>query len=74
LILIDAFGIEQEAADEGAFAVVDAAGGGKAQEVLILLLAQEAFERGFAIGGRGRDWLSRGTGLAPVPHWLRMGH
>ena len=32
LIFVDAFGIVQKAADQGAFAVVDTAGGGEAEE------------------------------------------
>ena len=43
LIFVDALRIVQQAADQRGFAVVHAAGGGEAQQILGLLLRQEVF-------------------------------
>lgn len=44
LILVDLAGIVQQAANQGAFAVVDAAAGQKAQQALVLLRVQIGFD------------------------------
>lgn len=44
LILVDLAGIVQQATDQGAFAVVDAAAGQKAQQALVLLRVRVGFD------------------------------
>ena len=51
LIFIDLLGVVQQAADEGALAVVHAAAGEKTQQALVLLGVQVGFNALFADGG-----------------------
>ena len=44
LVLVDVAGVVEQAADEGGLAVVDAAGGGEAEQVLGLLDGEELFD------------------------------
>ena len=50
LVLVDALGVMQQAADERALAVVDGAGGGEAQHLLIEMGVEEGAEGGLARG------------------------
>ena len=53
LVFVDALGIEQQAADQGALAIVHAAGGGETQQLFVLLLVEKALQGRFAVGSRG---------------------
>ncbi len=57
LIFVNALRIEQQPADQRGLAIVDAAGGGKTQEILGLLGREEIFdlEHGGAIGESGHQ-------------------
>ncbi len=44
LVFVNALGIVQQAADQGGFAVIHAAGGGEPQQILLLVLPEKAFD------------------------------